>query len=703
VNSRRQRLLTGAEWSWEVAGRRGIHEDRQRQSNRGRRDTDDKCVVHAAEARNPAQDRGKITARIEQEAFLKVFLAGRIAVEAEGVVIDERRFPGRQGRLLFAYLVAEHGRPVPRDELADVLWGDAPPATWDKALSVLVSKLRGVLAEGGVDGASALTAAFGCYQLDLPKGTWVDVLAAESAAKEAEGFLEAGEPESATETAVLAESVTRIPFLPGDDGPWVEEKRRELAEVRVRALSALAEASLRTEKAADAVRWAELAVEAEPFRESGYRRLMEAQVATGNRGEALRVYERCRRLLAEELGAYPSPETESIYRNLLEAPPGGGAAATPDAISAPGAAPPPTSSRKRPVLTAAALVALLALAAAATAIVVTRGDGSKTSFGAAPSRVALVVPSSPPWADDPSAQYAEALDSARTEDGVVTQKFAIDPSKPGLSGLPQRARRSLDDFGLVLLAGQFVATRFAHEFGRHPHTRFVVLNPDPINTDGPLYQAVSNHRNASDVFFIEGPGARLAGFLSALVARRQDPGKRPVVSEILVNKDVSANVVDNFPTGAMAAVNGVRVLRAYAGEFAPGARCEAIANKQIEQGSRVVYADAGACSAGALSAVEEHRGVWGVEADQAPYSPFGPRILGYTVKAFGQEVDYAIQHYIDHTLSHRRHVDIGIERHAVDFFAHTDVVPEQFLDRLRGYRHRWMPHWRTLTNAPLNQ
>ena len=47
---------------------------------------------------------------------------------------------------------------------------------------------------------------------------------------------------------------------------------------------------------------------------------MEAHVAAGNRAEALRVYEQCRRLLAEELGAYPSPETESIYRELLEAP-----------------------------------------------------------------------------------------------------------------------------------------------------------------------------------------------------------------------------------------------------------------------------------------------------------------------------------------------------------------------------------------------
>ena len=47
---------------------------------------------------------------------------------------------------------------------------------------------------------------------------------------------------------------------------------------------------------------------------------MEAHVVAGNRAEALRVYEKCRQLLAEELGAYPSPETDSIYRALLEAP-----------------------------------------------------------------------------------------------------------------------------------------------------------------------------------------------------------------------------------------------------------------------------------------------------------------------------------------------------------------------------------------------
>src|SRR6478735_2127591 len=96
---------------------------------------------------------------------LRVYLSGRVAVETDGVVIDEARFPGRQGRLLFAYLVAEQGRPVPRDELAEALWGDRPPATWDKALTGIVSRVRGLLADQGIDGTKALTGAFGCYRL----------------------------------------------------------------------------------------------------------------------------------------------------------------------------------------------------------------------------------------------------------------------------------------------------------------------------------------------------------------------------------------------------------------------------------------------------------------------------------------------------------------------------------------------------------
>ena len=292
---------------------------------------------------------------------MKVYLAGRFAAESDGVVKDERRFPGRQGRLLFAYLVVGQGRPIPRGELADVLWEGSPPATWEKALSVLASKLRGVLGE------VILTAAFGCYRLDLPDGSWIDVVAAEEAADEAEAALGRDDLEAARRAGALAESLIRGPFLPGEDGAWVEQKRRELGGVRARALITLAEACLRSGETQDSVRWAEQAIEVEPFRESGYRLLMETHIAAGNRGEALRVYERCRRLLAEELGAFPSPETEALFRDLLEAPVATAPDSSPAAVSEErhGAG---GSSRRQKIAAGSVLLAAAVLGAAIFAV-----------------------------------------------------------------------------------------------------------------------------------------------------------------------------------------------------------------------------------------------------------------------------------------------------------------------------------------------
>ena len=59
------------------------------------------------------------------------------------------------------------------------------------------------------------------------------------------------------------------------------------------------------------------AVVLEPYRESGYRRLMQVLVRRGDRAEAVRIYQQCRRRLAEELGVAPSDETESLLRQLL--------------------------------------------------------------------------------------------------------------------------------------------------------------------------------------------------------------------------------------------------------------------------------------------------------------------------------------------------------------------------------------------------
>ena len=82
----------------------------------------------------------------DQPWYLKMNPNGVVpTIEDGGRVIREAEFPGRQGRLLFAYLACRRHRPVSRDEIAAALWPDALPTSWDSSLNALVSKLRGLL------------------------------------------------------------------------------------------------------------------------------------------------------------------------------------------------------------------------------------------------------------------------------------------------------------------------------------------------------------------------------------------------------------------------------------------------------------------------------------------------------------------------------------------------------------------------------
>ena len=83
---------------------------------------------------------------------------------------------------------------------------------------MIVSKLRGLLADSGIDDPDALTGAFGCYRLELPEGTWVDVIVAANAAHEAEEALAPGDPERGKAAAALAASLATAALLAGRGG-----------------------------------------------------------------------------------------------------------------------------------------------------------------------------------------------------------------------------------------------------------------------------------------------------------------------------------------------------------------------------------------------------------------------------------------------------------------------------------------------------
>jgi DNA-binding SARP family transcriptional activator len=237
-------------------------------------------------------------------------------IETHDEVLESSVFPGRQGRLLFAYL-ASGSRRAERDELASLLWPDILPDAWEVSLHALVSKLRKVLAQTGLNGSESLRGAQGCYELRLPDASWVDMREAMTSLDRAEGSLAHGNPGAALADAVVSSTILHRSFLRGESGPWVERKRRQLHEWEMRAFDAASAAWLGVGNPMAARHAAQHVVDLAPFRESAYARLMECHLAAGNRAEAIRVYSEVRELLAESMGVSPTPEVEDLYLRAL--------------------------------------------------------------------------------------------------------------------------------------------------------------------------------------------------------------------------------------------------------------------------------------------------------------------------------------------------------------------------------------------------
>jgi len=101
-------------------------------------------------------------------------------------------------------------------------------------------------------------------------------------------------------------------LLPDWYDDWLLFERERFRQLSLHALEALAERMGREGDLARGLEAALSAVRTEPLRESAHRVLIRLHLAEGNRGEAVRQYELCRRLLRERLGVEPSPELERL-------------------------------------------------------------------------------------------------------------------------------------------------------------------------------------------------------------------------------------------------------------------------------------------------------------------------------------------------------------------------------------------------------
>ncbi|MBV7328619.1 AAA family ATPase [Chloroflexi bacterium TSY] len=216
-----------------------------------------------------------------------------------------------KAKALLFYLVVT-GQPHSRAMLVDLLWGEMAEAKARRNLTTTLTNLRKKLSPFlEVEPDRIAFRQDSHYQLDVDQ--FEEQLA---------------QGESTQEMRLVREAVAlyRGEFLEGlsvKDAhvfeEWVFTESEGLREQLLQALQNLVDDAVHHGDYASGLDYAHQLLTMDPWRETAHRQLMILHAQNGRRDAALTQYETCRKILAEELGVDPLPETMALHMRLLEA------------------------------------------------------------------------------------------------------------------------------------------------------------------------------------------------------------------------------------------------------------------------------------------------------------------------------------------------------------------------------------------------
>nr|WP_297422368.1 BTAD domain-containing putative transcriptional regulator [uncultured Actinotalea sp.] len=242
-----------------------------------------------------------------EQATVRVL--GRLRVDrADGTAVPDGAWPTSATAELVRLLALSPRGTARVDHLVGALWPDVDRPHALASLRTTASRARRVL--GGDCVGRHLDAV-------ALVGVWTDAQAYRDAVRDVRRFCVAGELAQAVTAARRAEAVYGGAPEPRTDVDWVVQECAWFVQTHGSLLVDVADAAAFLHWWRDASWFAERALGVEPCSERAYRALMRARHGLGENGAALQVYERCCRVLAEQVGVVPSPATRELHRALL--------------------------------------------------------------------------------------------------------------------------------------------------------------------------------------------------------------------------------------------------------------------------------------------------------------------------------------------------------------------------------------------------
>ncbi|HXG64176.1 MAG TPA: BTAD domain-containing putative transcriptional regulator [Blastocatellia bacterium] len=219
---------------------------------------------------------------------------------------------------MLCYIASRRNHRAPKETLVDIFWAEADPQAVAKNFHPMISHLRKALNSGQVVKKDFLLYREGAYLLNPQYRYYLDTQEFERVLGDARQARQGGDPQGAAQFLTQAIRLYRGDFLEEVYYPWVEELQTYYQDLYLEALKDLIAWHGERGDHEQVIRYGQMVLAKDAYREDVHCKVMEAYVQSGNRAAAIEQFDSLRRMLRRELGVDPLPSTIAYYEALIK-------------------------------------------------------------------------------------------------------------------------------------------------------------------------------------------------------------------------------------------------------------------------------------------------------------------------------------------------------------------------------------------------
>ena len=249
---------------------------------------------------------------VQPKLFVRAL--GQSQIEMDGKPVEAPEWQNQKRVREFFFFILSNERSLSKEEIGSVLLPESSPAQLRIQFKNLIYRLRHALGQETISNVNER------YVFNRNLDYKYDVEIFQRKIQEARSELDKSGPDNKKRFSALNEAISlyRGPYLADLEGTWMLPERQRLLELFFHALEETARIHMEAREYDRTLSASDRILKEDPCREEAYRLKMMAYAALGNRADVHRQYQLCREVLAEEMNAEPSPQTEALYFKLTQ-------------------------------------------------------------------------------------------------------------------------------------------------------------------------------------------------------------------------------------------------------------------------------------------------------------------------------------------------------------------------------------------------